>query len=90
MFIMCAIKVIVVLKSNDRKGWSVGGLDWLSVMEVMLMETGMDIRNIGLRGVVVASTSIGDVDGSAGRLVYRGYLIKDLAGKASFEEVRLR
>jgi citrate synthase len=27
------------------------------------------------------------VDGSVGRLVYRGYLIKDLAGKASFEEV---
>ncbi len=51
------------------------------------METGMDIRNTGLRGVVVASTNIGDVDGSAGRLVYRGYLIKDLAGKASFEEV---
>jgi len=51
------------------------------------METGMDIRNIGLRGVVVASTNIGDVDGAAGRLVYRGYLIKDLAGKASFEEV---
>ena len=51
------------------------------------METGMDIRNIGLRGVVVASTNIGDVDGAVGRLVYRGYLIKDLAGKASFEEV---
>ena len=51
------------------------------------METGMDIRNIGLRGVVVASTNIGDVDGSVGRLVYRGYLIRDLAGKASFEEV---
>jgi citrate synthase len=53
----------------------------------MIMETGMDIRNIGLRGVVVASTNIGAVDGSVGRLVYRGYLIKDLAGKASFEEV---
>ncbi|MGD8370464.1 MAG: citrate/2-methylcitrate synthase [Syntrophobacterales bacterium] len=51
------------------------------------METGMEFKNIGLRGVVVASTNIGDVDGSAGRLVYRGYLIKDLAGKASFEEV---
>ena len=51
------------------------------------METGMDIRNIGLRGVVVASTNIGDVDGSVGRLIYRGYLIKDLAAKASFEEV---
>ena len=51
------------------------------------METGMDIKNTGLRGVVVASTNIGEVDGSVGRLVYRGYLIKDLAGKASFEEV---
>jgi citrate synthase len=51
------------------------------------MESGMDIKNIGLRGVVVASTNIGEVDGSVGRLVYRGYLIKDLAGKASFEEV---
>ena len=51
------------------------------------METGMDIKNTGLRGVVVASTNIGQVDGSVGRLVYRGYLIKDLAGKASFEEV---
>ena len=47
----------------------------------------MDIKNTGLRGVVVASTNIGQVDGSVGRLVYRGYLIKDLAGKASFEEV---
>jgi citrate synthase len=51
------------------------------------MESGMDIQNTGLRGVVVASTNIGEVDGSVGRLVYRGYLIKDLAGKASFEEV---
>jgi citrate synthase len=55
--------------------------------EEKIMETGMDIKNIGLRGVVVASTNIGEVDGSVGRLVYRGYLIKDLAGKASFEEV---
>ena len=51
------------------------------------MDSGMDIQNTGLRGVVVASTNIGEVDGSVGRLVYRGYLIKDLAGKASFEEV---
>lgn len=51
------------------------------------MDSGMDIQNTGLRGVVVASTNIAEVDGSVGRLVYRGYLIKDLAGKASFEEV---
>jgi citrate synthase len=51
------------------------------------MESGMDIKNIGLRGVVVASTNIGDVDGEKGILIYRGYLIADLAEKVSYEEV---
>jgi citrate synthase len=45
------------------------------------------IINTGLRGVIIASTKISDVDGAAGRLVYRGYLAKDLAGDVSFEEV---
>ena len=43
--------------------------------------------NTGLRGVTVASTKICDVIGDQGKLIYRGYLIQDLAGKASFEEV---
>jgi citrate synthase len=44
--------------------------------------------NTGLRGVTVASTRISLVDGKAGKLVYRGYLIKDLAEQgASFEEI---
>ena len=43
--------------------------------------------NTGLRGVAVASTKISDVDGAAGKLVYRGYLAKDLAGKTTFEEL---
>jgi citrate synthase len=42
--------------------------------------------NTGLRGVTIASTRISDVDGAIGKLVYRGYLAKDLAGKVSFEE----
>jgi citrate synthase len=41
----------------------------------------------GLEGVVAARTSIGHVFGEEGRLVYRGYEIRELAGKASFEEV---
>jgi citrate synthase len=45
------------------------------------------VANTGLRGVTIASTKISDVDGAAGKLVYRGYLAKDLAGKATFEEV---
>ena len=45
------------------------------------------ILNTGLRGVTIASTKISDVNGAEGKLVYRGYLVKDLAGKVSFEEV---
>ncbi|MBW2073078.1 MAG: citrate (Si)-synthase, partial [Deltaproteobacteria bacterium] len=44
-------------------------------------------KDTGLRGITIASTRIGDVDGRAGRLIYRGYLITDLANKVSFEEV---
>lgn len=51
------------------------------------MEACQPILNTGLRGFKVATTRIGDVDGTAGRLIYRGYLVQDLAGKVSFEEV---
>jgi citrate synthase len=40
----------------------------------------------GLEGVVAASTAISHVFGEEGRLVYRGYEISELAGKASYEE----
>ncbi|WP_300670345.1 citrate/2-methylcitrate synthase [Desulfoluna sp.] len=45
------------------------------------------IKNIGLRGVVIASTKICDVDGANSRLVYRGYRIQDLAMGTTFPEV---
>ncbi|WP_181685111.1 citrate synthase [Halorhabdus salina] len=41
----------------------------------------------GLEGVLVAESALSDIDGDAGRLVYRGYAIEDLARNASFEEV---
>ncbi len=41
----------------------------------------------GLEGVIAAETKIGYVDGQAGRLVYRGYEISELAGKSNYEEV---
>jgi citrate synthase len=44
-------------------------------------------RDTGLRGVVVASTKVSDVDGEGGRLIYRSYNIQDLAENATFEEV---
>ena len=45
------------------------------------------VLNTGLRGVTIASTKISDVNGAEGKLVYRGYRARDLAGKTSFEEV---
>jgi citrate synthase len=44
-------------------------------------------RPEGLEGVVAASTALSHVFGEEGKLVYRGYDIHELAGKASFEEV---
>ncbi len=41
----------------------------------------------GLRGVVAAQSSIGDVDGEMGILIYQGYDIHDLAEHSTFEEV---
>jgi len=41
----------------------------------------------GLEGIVAAQTAISMVDGENGRLVYRGYVIADLAEDMSFEEV---
>jgi citrate synthase len=44
------------------------------------------VLNTGLRGVTIANTRICEVDGKNGRLIYRGYMIQDLA-QASYEEV---
>ena len=41
----------------------------------------------GLEGVLVAESELSDIDGDAGRLVYRGYAIEDLAREATYEEV---
>ncbi|WP_418284483.1 citrate synthase [Halorubrum sp. DTA46] len=41
----------------------------------------------GLEGVLVAESELSHVDGEAGRLVYRGYDIEELARGASYEEV---
>ena len=40
----------------------------------------------GLRGVVAASSAIGDVNGEQGVLIYQGYNIHDLAEHSTFEE----
>jgi citrate synthase len=54
------------------------------------MSTGTDTGSAaaaGLRGVVAAQSSIGDVNGEQGILIYQGYNIHDLAENSTFEEV---
>jgi len=41
----------------------------------------------GLEGVTALDTELSSIDGQAGKLLYRGYDIQDLASNASFEEV---
>lgn len=41
----------------------------------------------GLEGIVANSTSISDVRGDIGQLIYAGYDINELAGNVSFEEI---
>ena len=41
----------------------------------------------GLKDVIAVNSSICTVDGEAGRLIYRGYDIRDLARQATYEEV---
>src|SRR5712692_3799804 len=47
----------------------------------------MSNRVTGLRGVVAGATAVSEVYGQEGRLVYRGYDIKDLVQHTTFEEV---
>ncbi len=44
-------------------------------------------EDTGLRAVRAATTRISLVDGNAGRLLYRGYSIEELATRSNFEEV---
>ena len=49
---------------------------------------GEDIKiNRGLKGIYFERSGISDINGSEGKLSYRGYSIDDLAKNASFEEV---
>jgi citrate synthase len=47
----------------------------------------MSAVNLGLEDVVVAPSSICDVNGKTGQLIYRGYDIHDLVANTTFEEV---
>ena len=42
----------------------------------------------GLEGVIAAATSISSIDGTAGRLTYRGIPIEELAANSSGRDTR--
>src|SRR5207302_9823407 len=42
---------------------------------------------IAFKSVIVATTSLTKIDGQAGRLIYRGYDVTQLAGRVSYESV---
>ena len=50
------------------------------------MENEVRVKNIGLRGVLVADTKISYIDGEKGVLIYRGFRIEELAERSSFME----
>ncbi|HXG93577.1 MAG TPA: citrate synthase [Blastocatellia bacterium] len=51
------------------------------------MSSEANVAKAGLEGVVAAQSSISDVNGIEGRLIYAGYDIHDLAENSTFEEV---
>lgn len=51
------------------------------------MAASIEIKNIGLRGIVVADSRISDVIGDKGKLVYRGYDAVEMARRSTYEEV---
>lgn len=46
----------------------------------------VNVKNIGLRDVYVADTKVSEVEGTRGKLVYRGYTIETLAEHSTYEE----
>ena len=51
------------------------------------MSSEANVAKAGLEGVVAGESSISDVNGQEGRLIYAGYDIHDLAQHSSFEEI---
>jgi citrate synthase len=51
------------------------------------MSTEANVAKAGLEGVIATQSSISDVNGIEGRLIYQGYDIHDLATQSTFEEV---
>jgi citrate synthase len=51
------------------------------------MSSEANVAKAGLEGIVAAQSTLSDVNGEEGKLIYAGYDIHDLAENATFEEV---
>src|SRR5213592_5295042 len=56
-------------------------------MSTTMSDTSLQKKKGGLEGIVAATTALSKVEGTVGRLIYRGYNIHDLARTTSFEEI---
>src|SRR5438094_6423087 len=56
-------------------------------MSTTMPDTSSQKKKGGLEGIVAATKALSKVEGTQGRLIYRGYNIHDLARTTSFEEV---
>lgn len=65
----------------------VNRLDGKKELKKMTQQAATPAQRGGLEGVVAARTALSKVEGTRGRLIYRGYDIHDLARAATFEEI---
>ena len=92
------MKTLYTLKDIDELQRN-GGLDGIStnailtpsardrLKEFKMSDTEKPVPAKGLEGVVAATTRLSSVRGLEGELIYRGYNINELAGKATYEDV---
>lgn len=75
-------------KKITRRGFSAAGESFtLIAVSTNHTPTTMPVTAKGLEGIVANSTRLSDVLGAEGVLIYAGYDINEIAGKATFEEV---
>ena len=73
-----ALKRAIIYCSRPRQGFHIF---------FRMSDTDKPAPSKGLEGVVAATTELSDVRGLDGELIYCGYNINELAGKATYEEV---
>src|SRR6266498_4725254 len=61
--------------------------DWEATMTSAAPTSTSNGASGSLKGVIAAPTAICTIDGTEGRLIYRGYSIEDLTSGTTFEEV---